>query len=55
VTVIACLGHWYEQLLYAAPVLVVVGLVGVDKIRRRHDDDDSGPPAMPRDPATSNV
>jgi hypothetical protein len=35
VVVLACIGHWYSDLLYLAPVGVMVGLVGVDKARHR--------------------
>ena len=34
-TTIACIGHWYTDLLYFAPILIMVGLVGRDKLRRR--------------------
>jgi hypothetical protein len=34
VTQLACIGHWYTDLLYAAPIVAMVGLVGVDKAKR---------------------
>jgi hypothetical protein len=33
--VLACIGHWYTDLLYFAPVGLMVGLVGRDKLRAR--------------------
>jgi hypothetical protein len=35
VTQLACIGHWYTDLLYAAPIGAMVGLVGVDKAKQR--------------------
>jgi hypothetical protein len=35
VALLACIGHWYSDLLYLAPVGVMVGLVGVDKAKHR--------------------
>ena len=32
---LACIGHWYTDLLYFAPVGLMVGLVGRDKLRTR--------------------
>jgi hypothetical protein len=32
---LACIGHWYTDLLYLAPVGLMVGLLGVDKAKRR--------------------
>jgi hypothetical protein len=32
---LACIGHWYSDLLYLAPVGLMVGLVGVDKAKHR--------------------
>jgi hypothetical protein len=32
---LACLGHWYAQLLYLAPVVVMGGLIGRDKLKHR--------------------
>jgi hypothetical protein len=32
---LGCIGHWYSDLLYLAPVGVMVGLVGVDKVKHR--------------------
>ena len=37
-TVIACIGHWYTDLLYLAPVVLMGGLVARDKLRHRHED-----------------
>jgi hypothetical protein len=33
--VLACIGHWYTDLLYFAPVGLMVGLVGRDKLRTK--------------------
>jgi hypothetical protein len=35
VTLVACIGHWYTDLLYLAPVGLMVGLLGVDKAKQR--------------------
>jgi hypothetical protein len=35
VAILACIGHWYSDLLYLLPVGVMVGLVGVDKAKHR--------------------
>jgi hypothetical protein len=37
VIVIAHAGHWIGQLLYLAPVLVMVGAVGLGKLRERRN------------------
>jgi hypothetical protein len=34
-TVIACIGHWYTDLLYLVPVAIMGVLVGRDKLRQR--------------------
>jgi hypothetical protein len=34
-TELACIGHWYTDLLYLVPVLVMAGFVGRDKLRSR--------------------
>jgi hypothetical protein len=34
-TELACIGHWYTDLLYLVPVLVMGGFVGRDKLRTR--------------------
>jgi hypothetical protein len=31
----AHLGHWYVQLAFAAPALVIIGYIGRDSLRRR--------------------
>lgn len=41
--VLAHAGHWYVQLIYAAPVLLLGGGMAVDSIRKRskgRDDED---------------
>ena len=35
--VVAHAGHWLPQLLYLAPVLVMLGAVGVGKVRERRN------------------
>jgi hypothetical protein len=35
VTVFAHAGHWLPQLLYLAPVVVMLGAVGLGKLRER--------------------
>jgi hypothetical protein len=35
VTPLACIGHWYTDLLYLAPVGLMVGLLGVDRAKQR--------------------
>jgi hypothetical protein len=37
-TELACIGHWYTDLLYLAPVLVMGGFVGRDKLKTRRDE-----------------
>jgi hypothetical protein len=32
---VACIGHWYAQLLYLVPVIVMGGLVGHNKLREQ--------------------
>jgi membrane protein implicated in regulation of membrane protease activity len=32
---LAHFGHWYVQLIFAAPVLVLVLLMGIDTVRKR--------------------
>jgi hypothetical protein len=43
VTLLAHFGHWYVQLIFASPVLVLGGAMAVDTIRKRRkgprDDD----------------
>jgi hypothetical protein len=34
-TVIACLSHWYVQLLFAVPALAILGYMGRDSLRRK--------------------
>ncbi|MBV8954561.1 MAG: hypothetical protein JO153_11140 [Solirubrobacterales bacterium] len=31
----AHLGHWYVQLAFAVPALVIIGYIGRDSLRRR--------------------
>jgi hypothetical protein len=31
----ACLGHWYVQIAFAGPSLLIFGAMGRDKLRRR--------------------
>ncbi len=44
---IAHAGHWLVNLLYFAPVLIVVGMLGWQSLRdrRRRDAEGSDPPA----------
>jgi hypothetical protein len=35
VIVFAHAGHWFLGLLYAAPVLIVAGLMGIESLRSR--------------------
>jgi len=35
VIVSAHLGHWYVQLAFAVPALVIIGYIGRDSLRRR--------------------
>ena len=37
--VFAHAGHWLPQLLYLAPVIVMLGLVGLGKLRERRNKD----------------
>jgi hypothetical protein len=37
-TAFACIGHWYTDLLYFAPVAVMIGFVGRDKLRTRRKE-----------------
>ena len=32
---LACIGHWYSDLLYLAPVIVMGGFLGRDRLRQR--------------------
>ncbi len=34
-TVLSCIGHWYQDMLFAVPFLGIAGFIGWDK--RRHD------------------
>jgi hypothetical protein len=38
---IAHAGHWLPQLLYLAPVLVMVGAVGLGKLREKRNRNES--------------
>jgi len=40
VTVLAHAGHWLLSLVYAAPVFVLIGYIGLDRIRHRDEDDE---------------
>jgi hypothetical protein len=42
VTVIAHAGHWLPQLLYLAPLIVLVGAIVVGRVRERRDRRDGG-------------
>jgi membrane protein implicated in regulation of membrane protease activity len=37
-TPLAHFGHWYVQVIFAAPVLVLVVLMGIDTVRKRRAD-----------------
>jgi hypothetical protein len=39
---LGCIGHWYAQLLYLAPVVVMGGLVGRDKLKHRRRKGSTG-------------
>lgn len=43
-------GHWAVSLVYAAPVLILAGVILVDMYKRRNEDPDD--PATPEDPGT---
>ena len=43
-TVPAHAGHWALQLVYALPVLLVIGFIVVDRIRRRGEEDEPDEP-----------
>lgn len=32
---LACLGHWYMQLMFAVPAIGVIGAIGRDSLRKR--------------------
>lgn len=32
---LAHFGHWYVQLIFAAPVLLVAGVLGLDSVKQR--------------------
>lgn len=41
-------GHWITSLIYAAPVVLLVALLGLDHLRnRRRDRDEPGEPSTP--------
>jgi cytochrome c oxidase assembly factor CtaG len=42
VTVIAHAGHWLPQLLYLAPLIVLVGAIVVGRMRERRERRESG-------------
>lgn len=45
-TVLAHAGHWLVNLIYAAPVIVIVGWIGITNIRdRRHEKRSGGAPS----------
>jgi hypothetical protein len=35
VIVVAHLGHWYVQLAFAVPSLLIIGVIGRDSLRKR--------------------
>jgi hypothetical protein len=37
--VFAHAGHWLPQLLYLAPVIVMLGAIGLGKLRNRREQD----------------
>lgn len=43
-TVLAHAGHWLLQLAYASPVLLIVALVLIDRIRSRASDGEPDDP-----------
>jgi hypothetical protein len=50
-TVIAHAGHWIEGLIFAAPVLIVAGALGVSTAReRRRRKREEGEPPQLREP-----
>jgi len=45
-------GHWITSLIYAAPVVLLVALLGLDHLRnRRRDRDGSGEASVTSTPA----
>ena len=53
----AHLGHWYVQLAFAVPALIVIGYIARDSLRRRWrerrgDRTKAGPPKPARKPPT---
>jgi hypothetical protein len=48
--ILAHFGHWYVQLLYAAPVAVIVGILGFQSWRTRREAARSPPPRPSRPP-----
>ena len=45
--VVAHAGHWLLQVLYAFPVLLIVGFIVVDRIKRRGEPDEEPDDAAP--------
>jgi hypothetical protein len=42
--VVAHVGHWLVNLIYLAPVILIVSWIGITSIRdRRHEHRDDGP------------
>ncbi len=42
---IACAVHWYESLLFLAPVALTMGVIGVmSRVERRREEREAGPP-----------
>jgi hypothetical protein len=54
---IACVVHWYESLLFLAPVAMTVGAIGVtEKLSKRREEREPTDEARPAgfEPATSS-
>jgi hypothetical protein len=54
---IACVVHWYESLLFLAPVAMTVGAIGVsEKVSKRREEREAADEARPAgfEPATSS-
>ena len=43
----AHLGHWYVQLAFAVPALVIIGYMARDSLRRRWRERRGEPPPLP--------
>ena len=42
--VVAHAGHWLLNLVYAFPILLVIGFIAIDKVRQRNEEDDPPEP-----------